>query len=131
LELLIPFLFEVTSAKCHQIEQKLRTLFDTHIVYVLPPVVIQTFTSPTLYSLCSTFIVLSCDAHSSFTMSINPGVMAVQAVGAHKFTGRKQSVSCCLFLRVSIATYISNLFFICLASMDSGGRSVVQARGSM
>jgi hypothetical protein len=35
------------------------------------------FTSPALFSLCSTHVVLSCAAHcfqSSFTMSINPGV---------------------------------------------------------
>jgi hypothetical protein len=100
-------------------------IFDIHIIYVLSPVVIQNFTLHTLFSLCSTLIVLSCAAHSFFKMSINPGMVvpfgsknlgdllkntssvvnelltailkAVETVSAHKFTGRKPGISCCLF----------------------------------
>jgi hypothetical protein len=56
-------------------------------------------------------------------------VKALETAGAHKITKRKQGVRCCSFVSTAVDAYISTLF--CLASMDSGGGSVVQAWGSM
>jgi hypothetical protein len=91
--------------------------------------VIKSFSSHTIFSLCCTLIVLSCAAHSCFTKSINPCLVgpfdsknlgdfaqeysqvnelltaileSVLTVGAHKFTWRKQGLSCCLFVCASI-----------------------------
>jgi hypothetical protein len=46
---------------------------------------------------------------------------AVENVGAHKVTGRKQGISfcCCPFINLFIVAYFF-LFLFCLAVMDSG-----------
>jgi len=52
---------------------------------------------------------------------------AVETVITHKFMGRKQGVRFFIFFPFTIHHTISNFIsiFVCLASMDSGGRFVI------
>jgi hypothetical protein len=58
---------------------------------------------------------------------------AVEHVGAHKVTGRKQGVSLLSFsiYRLVYCRLFFFFFFFCSAAMDSGCLYAVQARGRM